>query len=83
MSERVYCQCRLRNGTKETTSYIPVKFAKQGDFLQLKDEDGNWEDGWEVLLAGSPVSGQFVENQAHNCDSIWKPSAVITTRGNK
>jgi len=34
----------LRKGTKERTSWIPERFAKQGKFLRLKDDDG-----WQVV----------------------------------
>jgi hypothetical protein len=54
-----YRQCRLGrplpNGRMETTSYLPALFARVGAQLRLKDEDGNWVSGWEVLQAGPLV----------------------------
>ena len=39
-----YRQCKLRKGVKEMTSWIPERFAKQGKFLRLGDDDG-----WQVV----------------------------------
>lgn len=32
----------------EQVVWIPSKFAKVSDILQIKDENGNWVDGWIV-----------------------------------
>ena len=54
-----YRQCRmekpLRNGgTLTTTSWIPVKHAKSGQYVKLRDgKDGEWIDGWKVVSVGS------------------------------
>ena len=42
-------QCKLRrvNGTI-THSWIPSKFAVKGKYLKLKNDDGEWENGWCV-----------------------------------
>ena len=41
-------QCKLQRGDTVTVSWIPAKFAVKGKYLKLKDEDGNWENGWQV-----------------------------------
>lgn len=43
-----YVQCKLQRGLVRQTSWIPDKFAKVGKYLELK-EDGEWENGWEVI----------------------------------
>lgn len=45
-----HVQCKLRrvNGDIDH-SWIPQKFAKKGKFLKLKNENGEWENGWEVI----------------------------------
>lgn len=51
-----YRQCVLRRpiagGHQQTTSWLPLQFADVGRRLRLKDDDGNWEGGWEVVAAG-------------------------------
>lgn len=33
---------------KEYICYVPSQFANKGRFLDIKNEQGNWEDGWCV-----------------------------------
>lgn len=30
------------------TSWLPEKYAKRGSYVKLKQDDGNWTDGWFV-----------------------------------
>jgi len=41
-------QCKLRKGSRITHSWIPAKYAVVGKTIGLKDEKGNWEEGWIV-----------------------------------
>jgi len=31
------------------TTWLPQKYAKAGKFLKLKNDHGEWENGWEVI----------------------------------
>jgi len=44
-------QCKLTQGNKVIFSWIPTKYAVVGKVLDLKDEDGNWTEGWVVAEA--------------------------------
>lgn len=48
----MYTQCFLRNGAQETVAWIKTKFAKIGHVLRMKDINGIWEDGWNILFVG-------------------------------
>lgn len=65
-----YRQCRLRkktpDGYMETTSWIPEPFCKVGKVLKLKNDDGEWVDGWVVDMASDPKPAEWVE--AHERD---------------
>ena len=54
-----YSQCTLRRqhakGWIVTTSFIPQQYAKLGQMLKLKDDDGFWVDGWIVENVGISV----------------------------
>lgn len=54
-----YTQCRLRreaeSGHMETVSWIPSKFGKIGQIVDLKEDDGNWSRGWEIVLVGPTI----------------------------
>ena len=46
---------RKQTGQRKTTlcvSYIPQKFAKADQVIKLRDDYGNWSDGWIVKHAG-------------------------------
>jgi hypothetical protein len=55
--EVFYRQCKLKRKlkggvTEETTSFIPEPFCVIGKVVKLKDEEGQWRDGWVVESAG-------------------------------
>lgn len=51
-----YRQCSLSRkhalGETRQVTWLPEKFAVQGKALKLKNEAGEWEDGWLVLGVG-------------------------------
>lgn len=58
--EQLYKQCGMRKYSnkehtvyQEHTAWIPEQFAKKGNVLKIKDDDGNWDDGWVVTWASS------------------------------
>jgi hypothetical protein len=58
MSKKInYCQCRLQKTGKgvhwEQTSFIPEEFAVEGKIIKLRDKEGVWDDGWEVMETGA------------------------------
>lgn len=54
----MYKQCTLRkkteNGERVQVSWIPVGHSVVGKVIGLK-ENGVWDEGWEVVSAGSQV----------------------------
>ena len=67
MSKKVdfYRQCtmmrKLTGSTEHTTSWIPDCFAKVGSVLKLRDKEGKWVNGWEVISASPPMEARLVE----------------------
>jgi hypothetical protein len=49
-------QCEMKKGETTTTSWIPEKFVKLGNFVKLKDENNEWVDGWKITFVGSKMS---------------------------
>jgi len=76
MKEILYRHCRLRreheNGCTIVYSYIPEPYCQVGKSLKLRDDDGNWEDGWKVLVAGDQRSFAEVETQGNAHRGIRK-----------
>jgi hypothetical protein len=57
MSKQEYYmkQCVLRksveSGHRHTTSWLPERYSKVGNIVQLKDND-EWVGGWEIISVG-------------------------------
>lgn len=64
----------IPTGTVEQTSWIPDKFAVVGKVLKLRDEDGNWENGWIVKSAGNRLE----ESQIPDYHSLIKGHRKMT-----
>jgi hypothetical protein len=60
MKNIVYRQCRLvkriPNGECIQMSWLPSEFAREGRILKLRDDEGNWDDGWVVREVGNTAS---------------------------
>jgi len=50
-----YCQCRLRKGTMERTSWIPERYANKGKYIKIFDDNG-----WEVMEVGSQMDEKYI-----------------------
>jgi hypothetical protein len=58
-------QCKLVKGDATTVSWIPEKFAQEGEYLKLKD-NGVWEDGWKVEFVGTKLPTKYVINRSQD-----------------
>ena len=63
---KFYRQCRLTKSVGlgtiwEQVSFIPEEFAFVGQVLKLKDDKGEWVDGWEVASTGQKMDAAYVE----------------------
>lgn len=47
-------------------SWIPEKHAIVGHFVKLKNEDGTWDDGWEVTGTAmqNPMPSKWVQERS-------------------
>lgn len=52
MKKTYYRQCNLQKGNMHQTSWLPEKFAIPNKVVKLRDDDGQWDDGWIVTKAG-------------------------------
>jgi len=50
-----YCQCTLKKGDIEDVVWIPEKYAKEGKWLKIAEENG-----WQVIKTGTPMSEDYV-----------------------
>ena len=44
----MFVQCNLQKGNVTEVSWIPERYAVIGKFLKIKNNKGEWEDGWQV-----------------------------------
>lgn len=54
----MYNQCSLKKtiddkSFRQYVAWIPSKFAVEGMILKIKDDNGVWVDGWEVVGVGA------------------------------
>ena len=54
-------QCSLRKATSETSSHVlvsflPKRFARRGQAVRLRGDDGVWDAGWTVEEVWAIVS---------------------------
>ncbi len=56
MKKTRYRQCELEKAEGSTigrvVSFLPEKYSRVGEVVKLKDDDGNWSDGWVVKSVG-------------------------------
>lgn len=50
-----YKQCHLQKGETHHMAWIPEQFAVVGKFVKIKNNDGSWNDGWQVKAASEGV----------------------------
>lgn len=62
--ETYFRQCLLRrpsgDGFTEQTSFIPEPYCSIGRVLKLRDDDGEYVDGWVVVAAGEKTAAHVV-----------------------
>lgn len=83
MSNIKYRQCSLQNGNRHMVSWIPSKFAISGKILKLRDENKEWEDGWEVISAGTEVDEEFLPDTHQAIKNHWKKTSGSIPVGHK
>ena len=54
--------------TFQQITWIPEKFAILGQNLKLKDDTGNWADGWIIQHVGSRRSDKENLDQTYSLD---------------
>lgn len=54
--------------TVKQTSWIPEQFAHVGNYVQLKNADGVWDNGWQI----DEVGARAPENQVLENSRDWK-----------
>lgn len=78
-----YKQCMLRNGFTEQVSWIPSLFAKTGSVVRLRDKNGDWEDGWEVISVGTETEEQYIPDPHASSKSLWRATSGASPVGHK
>jgi hypothetical protein len=72
-----HSQCLLNRLGAQQTSWIPTKFAVQGRYVKLKDDDGEWTDGWRVeRVFGGAVPSEVIAKNERNYKSHRKATDV-------
>jgi hypothetical protein len=57
-----YRQCRLQKENSQQMSWIPEEFAEVNKVLKLRNEDGEWDNGWTVTSVGNRLEEHYLPN---------------------
>ena len=49
MKKELYTQCKMKKDNTWHTAWIPKKMAVKNKIIKIKQNDGRWEDGWEIV----------------------------------
>ena len=71
-----HVQCKLRKGNEYQASWIPEKYARLGKFVKLQDEEGVWDDGWQVVEAHTRLDSKTVIERSQDYKKTRKASDV-------
>ena len=62
---KFYCQCKLHKkaeeGVRVLVTWLPESKAVKGKWLKLKQEDGTWDDHWQVMEVWAKMAAPAVE----------------------
>jgi len=67
---------KTKEGESHTTSYIPEPFCEVGRVLKLRNEGGEWDDGWVVKSAGERRSHLEVNEHSQHYKHQRKASDI-------
>lgn len=72
----MYKQCEIVKAGFLDTCWIPVEHAKQGKYIKLKNEDGTWDDGWQVREVYSTTRAIEEIRALQSEDRSYKDSSI-------
>lgn len=59
-----YRQCLLKKGYRETMAWIPEYYARLNYPINIKNDNGIWEDGWLIKgIYGSKDEKYILEHE--------------------
>ena len=63
-----YYQCEMKKKINDTSyivdvAWIPAKFAKIGKWVKIKQENGTWDDGWQITYVGAKQKEEIVKDR--------------------
>jgi len=64
-------QCKLQKGIAFQYSWLPEKFAKVGEYVKLKDDDG-----WQVVAVFSIMDSKKVQERSTDYRNQRKVSDI-------
>jgi hypothetical protein len=80
-----HVQCSLaKKIRKDATSvevarmvtWIPQEYAKKDTFVELRQDDGTWEDGWKVLDTYTRLESKYVIERSQDYKKTRKASDI-------
>ena len=72
----LFVQCELTKAGTYTNSWIPEQFARTGNYIKLRDENKEQEDGWCIINVFNWV--KKTEKEANIDAEAWKHQREVS-----
>ena len=69
-------QCVMEKKPAFRIGWVPEKFAVIGKVLELKGDDGAWDNGWQVIQIGSRKSDKEANDRSQDYKRTRKASDI-------
>ena len=80
MAKDFFRQCRLElrspGKVSSQVSWLPEKYAVKGKYLELKNEEGEWVNGWQVMDIYARFEASKVRERSQDYKRTRKASDV-------
>lgn len=76
MPKDMYRQCHLIRGNEHQTSWIPSEIANVNQTVKLKEDDGTWDEGWQVTAVFNELPYEVVRERGQDYKKTRKASDV-------
>ena len=73
-NKEYYKQCKMKKDNYIYVAWIPEKFAVSGKTINLKKDDGEWDEGWYI----EDVNGKMLYSDLNTQSQEYKKHRDVT-----
>lgn len=76
MKDQFHRHCLLQKGELRQTAWIPEHLARKNKYISLKQEDGDWDDGWKMIEVGMRQPTKYMLERSQDYKLTRKASDI-------